>query len=130
MQQPNDIYAMYPRPCGAGEFIYVCGEDMARRYPLTPGAVGRFIDTTCNYSYIKRMQYDGINFEFTRVKMVPEAPPVQQVSGQTDFSNFVTQDQLNDLNGKLDTVLAALSNQKGNYQGKNRDRERSMNNAE
>lgn len=130
MQQPNDIYAMYPRPCAPGEFIYVCGEDMAWRYPLAPGAVGRFIDTTCDYSYVKRMQYDGINFEFTRVKMVPETVPSRQTPNQAGSSNYVTQDQLDDLSGKLDTVLAALSNQKGSYQGKNRDRERGMNNAE
>ena len=129
--QPNNFYSMYPRPCAAGEFIFVQGPEMARTFPVAPGNTVRFIDMSSNYMYVKRVPYEpGADFDFIWIKMEVEEhqEPARKQQQQIDTSNFVTVEQFNSLNNKLDSLLSAVTERKENnnqYQyRKNKDREK------
>lgn len=124
-QQPNNLFLMCPRPCAQGEFIFVKGEQMARDYPTAYGATMRFIDTDDDYMYVKKAGYTPSDYEFRRIKLLPEPIPEQpQMHMPFDISQFVTREQFDSLNTKIDSLVNALNDKRDNFNRKNRDRDR------
>lgn len=112
-ERQNSQYGFFPRPCMAGEIIYVQGEEQARSYPGNPGETLRFMDVSGKWAYIKAMPYNPqMPYTFQRIKMVYEPIEESQLYG-VDRNDFVTQDQLNAVANKLDLVLERLENRRG-----------------
>ena len=108
---------MYPRPCQQGEFIYVTSYEMMQSYPMVPGQTLFFVDVSQPFGYIRTRNYDPrLPDKIQKVNMLPieEEPPAVTVPTppQNEPPKYVTIEQFNDLNDKLDRLLS--QNQKDN----------------
>lgn len=101
---------MYPRPCQQGEFVYVTSHEMMQTYPMAPGQTLFFVDVTQPVGYIRTRNYDPrLQDKIQRVNMAPieEETPVVQPPAPANAPQYVTVEQFNSLNDKLDRLLAA-----------------------
>lgn len=102
---------MYPRPCQQGEFVYVTSYEMMQTYPMAPGQTLFFVDVTQPIGYIRTRNYDPrLQDKIQRVNMAPieeETPVAAQPPVPANDPQYVTVEQFNSLNDKLDRLIAA-----------------------
>lgn len=110
---------MYPRPCQQGEFVYVTSYEMMQTYPMAPGQTLFFVDVTKPIGYIRTRNYDPrIQDKIQKVNMAPieEEPPAPPPAPMPEVPQYVTIEQYNELNKKLDRLLSMSQrdNRRGN----------------
>ena len=123
MNNVDGLYnSMFPRPCAAGEYIYVQGIEQVRNYPVIPGQTQRFMDVTGLLGYIKSQPYDPhAPYDLKIINMTIEDDPLTKQPAAQPMQNYVTMDQFNSLTEKIDKLLD------WNEQKRYRDREGNRN---
>ena len=116
---------MYPRPCQQGEFVYVTSMEMMQTYPMAPGQTLFFVDVTQPIGYIRTRNYDPrIQDKIQKVNMAPieEEPPAPPPAPMPEAPQYVTIEQYNELNKKLDRLLSMSQrdNRRGNEKEANK----------
>lgn len=85
--------------------IEVTGYDGALAYPLPPNSCIPLFDTTCDVLYLKTT--DGGGYASVRRFSIEELPSI------TSQSSDVAQSRLDDLESKMDLILAKLGENNG-----------------